>query len=235
MKLHKSASLLFGVVIFLALPVMANGQSLAPEESLSSALIAVQSENDLTYMRPTQATKLRNYSFDAFGPYPIVGAAIVAGVGQMENTPAAWGQGAAGYSRRFGSDFGIAAISTTTRYALAEAFKEDTLYYRCECKGLLPRLSHAVVSTLTARHGEDGHRAFSISAVVAPYAGTMAAVYAWYPDNYGARSALRMGNYNLLGSVGQNILLEFFYSGPHSLLSRMHLNNTHAAPDPGSK
>jgi hypothetical protein len=118
---------------------------------------------------------------------------------------------------------------------LAEAFKEDTLYYRCECKGLLPRLSHAVVSTLTARHGEDGHRAFSASSVVAPYAGTMTAVYAWYPDNYDTRSALRMGNYNLLGSVGQNILLEFFYSGPHSLLSRMHLNNAHGAPDPGSK
>jgi hypothetical protein len=224
MKLHKSALWLFVIATFLALPVMANGQSLAPEESFSSALIAVQTENDVTYTRPTQATKLRNYAFDAFGPYPIVGAAIVAGVGQMDNTPAAWGQGAAGYSRRFGSDFGIAAISTTTRYALAGAFKEDTLYYRCECKGLLPRLSHA-----------DGHRAFSFSALVAPYAGTVTAVYAWYPDNYGARSALRMGNYNLLGSVGENILLEFFYSGPHSLRSRMHLNNTHAAPDPGSK
>ena len=63
----------------------------------------------------------------------------------------------------------------------------------------------------------------------------MTAVYAWYPDNYGARSALRMGNYNLLGSVGENILLEFFYSGPHSLLSRMHLNNPRVAPDPDSK
>ena len=31
-----------------------------------------------------------------------------------------------------------------------------------------------------------------------------------------------MGNYTLLGSVGGNIFLEFFYSGPHSLRSRMH-------------
>ena len=72
-----------------------------------------------------------------------------------------WGQGAEGYGRRFGSDFAIAAISTTTRYALSEAFKEDTLYYRCECKGVFPRLRHAVISTLTARRGEDGHRVFS--------------------------------------------------------------------------
>jgi len=236
MKLHHSVFLLFAIATFVALPVPANGQSLvAPEGPRSMVLLAVPTQSDLKYTRPTEATKLRNFAFDAFGPYPIAGAAMVAGVGQMDNTPAAWGQGTAGYGRRFGSDFGIAAISTTTRYALAEALKEDTLYYRCECKGLLPRLSYAVVSTLTARHGEDGHRAFSFSALVAPYAGTMTAVYAWYPDNYGARSALRMGNYNLLVSVGQNILLEFLYSGPHSLLSRMHLNNSHGAPDPGSK
>jgi hypothetical protein len=235
MKLHPPVLLLIAIATFMALPVVANGQAVAPEESLSMAEVAVSTQSDLTYSRPSQATKIRNYAFDAFGPYPITGAAIVAGVGQMDNTPAAWGRGVGGYGRRFGSDFGIAAISTTTRYGLAEASKEDTLYYRCECKGLLPRFSHAVVSTFTARHGEDGHRAFSFSAVVAPYAGTVTAVYAWYPDNYGLRSGLRMGNYNLLGSVGENILLEFFYGGPHSLLSRLHLNNTHAAPEPSSK
>jgi hypothetical protein len=63
----------------------------------------------------------------------------------------------------------------------------------------------------------------------------MTAVYAWYPDNYGTRYALRLGNYSLLINAGQNILLEFFHSNPHSLLSRMHLNNSHGAPDPGSR
>jgi hypothetical protein len=44
-----------------------------------------------------------------------------------------------------------------------------------------------------------------------------------------------MGNYSLLGYMGGNIALEFLYGGPHSLLSRMHLNNRHGAPDPGSR
>ena len=82
--------------------------------------------------------------------------------------------------------------------------------------------------------GEEGHRVFSVPALVAPYAGTMTAVYAWYPSRYEPADALRMGNYTLLGSIGGNIALEFFYSGPHSLLSRMHLNNGHGAPPPGS-
>jgi hypothetical protein len=231
MKTLQTAFLLAVIAVLATLPVRANAQSLiAGEDSSSVAVVAAPSQIDFAYTRPTQETKLHNYLFDAFGPYPIVGAAGVAGIGLADHSPAEWQLGAAGYAKRFGSDFGIAAISTTTRYALAQALKEDTLYYRCECKGVFPRLGHAVVSTLTARHGEDGHRAFSVSAFVAPYAGTMTAVYGWYPDNYGARSALRMGNYNLLGDLGENILLEFFYSGPHSMLSRMHLNNARAAP-----
>ena len=62
----------------------------------------------------------------------------------------------------------------------------------------------------------------------------MTAAYGWFPGRYDAKDAFRMGNYSLLGFVGGNIALEFIYSGPHSLLSRMHLNNTHRAPDPGS-
>jgi hypothetical protein len=235
MKLRQSVFMLFTLATLAALPTMAKAQALLNPVESSPSVASSAPQGDLVYTRPTEEIKLRNYVFDAFGPYPIAGAAGAAAIGQMDNTPAAWQQGAAGYSRRFGSALGIAAISTTTRYALAEALKEDTLYYRCECTGVFPRLSHAVVSTLTARYGEDGHRDFSFSAIVAPYAGTVTAVYAWYPGNYGARSALRMGNYNLLGSVGENILLEFFYSGPHSLLSRMHLKNPHVAPDPDSK
>ena len=91
-----------------------------------------------------------------------------------------------------------------------------------------------MISTLTARRGEDGHRVFSFPALVAPYAGSMTAVYAWYPGRYNGKDALRMGNYTMLGYVGGNVALEFLYSGPHSLLHRMHLNNGHRAPDPAS-
>jgi hypothetical protein len=201
----------------------------------SATLLPSASRNSqfsATYTRPTQKLRLRNYFFDAFGPYPIAGAAIAAGINQADNTPPEWGQGAAGYGRRFGSDFGIAAVTTTTRYALARAFGQDTLYYRCACKGVLPRLSHAVISTLTARSGDDGHRVFSFPALVAPYAGTMTAVYAWYPGRYNAEDAFRMGNYSMLGLVGTNVALEFLYSGPHSLLTRMHLNSSHGASTP---
>jgi hypothetical protein len=221
----------------LACVPMAGAQSAAEPPDSPGALVSSSKISVRTYIgyeRPTEKTKLRNYFFDAYGPYPIVGAALVAGINQIDNSPPEWRQGAEGYGKRFGSDFGIVAVTTTTRYALAEAFHEDTLYYRCECKGFLPRLGHAVISTVLSRRGDDGHRVFSIPDLVAPYAGTMTAVYAWYPSRYNATDAFRMGNYNMLGYVGANVALEFLYRGPHSFLSRMHLDNTHMAPGQGS-
>src|SRR3984885_15910464 len=205
MKTYRAVLLLSGIAALAVLSVLAAAQapidvggSAASTFDLSAPTASPQPE--LAYVRPPDATNIHNYLFDAFGPYPIVGAGMAAGINQFQNTPPEWKQGAEGYGKRFGSDFGIAAVSTTTRYALAEALREDTLYYRCECKGVFPRLSHAVISTFTARRGENGHRVFSISDLVAPYAGTMTAVYAWYPGRYRAEDALRMGNYSLLAS-----------------------------------
>jgi hypothetical protein len=227
-------NILLVIAVLACLPVFAEAQLLADPGNSSGMFANTSTQPDLTYTRPTGKTKLHNYIFDAFGPYPVVGAGLAAGVNQAYDTPPEWKQGSAGYGKRFGSDFGIAAVSTTTRYGLAQVFKEDTLYYRCECRGLFRRLGHAVTSTLTARSGDDGQRVFSLPALIAPYAGSMTAVYAWYPGRYDGKDALRMGNYTMLGYVAGNIALEFLYSGPHSLLSRMHLNNEHGAPDPGS-
>ena len=233
-SLQQSIVLLLATLVLVITPEQASSQALSSaEDSSGSAESTTLGQMDLTYVRPSQRTKENNYVFDAFGPYPIVGAALAAGINQWTNSVPEWNQGVKGYSRRLGSDFGIAAVGTTTRYGLAQAFREDTLYYRCECNGLFPRLRHAVLSTLAGRQGEDGHRVFSIPGLVAPYAGSLTAVYGWYPNRFGAKDAFRMGNYILLGEVGENIGLEFFYSGPHSLLSRMHLSNGHGAPGPG--
>jgi hypothetical protein len=39
--------------------------------------------------------------------------------------------------------------------------------------------------------------------------------------------------FSMLAYVGQNISLEFLYSGPRSLFTRMHLNDSHGALDIG--
>ena len=235
MELRRALLLFLAGLVLLVLPIQARSQALSPASGDNSTPAANSTAviPHLPYVRPTQRTMFNNYIFDAFGPYPIVGAAAAAGINQFSNAPPEWNQGVKGYSRRFGSDFAVAAVGTTTRYGLAEAFKEDTLYYSCNCSGVFSRFSHAVVSTVTTRRGEDGHRVFSFPAFLAPYAGSMVAVYGWYPSRFGAKDAFRMGNYSLLAYMGGNIALEFFHHGSHSLFSRMHRNNAHGAPVQG--
>jgi len=230
----KLRAIILSLLVVATMSLPARAQSLADSaESSGTVAITTPEHRDLTYFRPTTKMKLHSYLFETFGPYPIVGATIVAGINQVDHTPPEWKQGFAGYNERIWSDFAIAGVTTSTRFALARVFREDTLYYRCQCKGTFPRLSHAVLSTFTGRRGDDGHRVFSFPALIAPYAGTMTAVYGWYPGRYNAKDGFRMGNYSLLAYATGNVLLEFLYRGRHSLLSRMHLNNSHGAPDPG--
>ena len=233
----KIRGLRFFLLLFVcpcALLPLAMAQSSSASGNSSNAALP-SNPQPAPYTRPSDKVKFRNYLFDTFGPYPILGAAASAGINQSSNAPPEWGQGAEGFGKRFGSAFGIQAISTSTRYGLSRVFGEDTLYYPCECKAFFPRLEHALISTVTARRGDDGHRVFSFPSLVAPYAGTMAGVYAWYPDRFDARDAFRMGNYSLLWYGGVNVALEFLYSGPHSLGRRLHLGTPHTAPSPDTK
>ncbi len=241
MKLPRFTTLLFA---FTGLGVLTpQGTAQTTVASSSSSSIADDSsfptikhpQPDLVYRRPTEKMKLRTYAFDAFGPYPIALATLFAGLDQAQRNPPEWGQGAGAFGQRFGSNLAIAAVTTTTRYALAEAFREDTVYYRCECKGFFRRFRHAMISTVTARRGEDGHRRLSFPSLVSPYVGTMTAAYGWYPGRYGPKDALRMGNYTLLEFAGENLALEFIYGGPHTLFSRLHrpaFSGTDAASAP---
>jgi hypothetical protein len=211
------------------------GTSQTPDSRTSPAAsnaTATKHEHEhLTYVRPSEKTKLTNYFFDGYGPYPIVGAAIVAGINQADGTPPEWGGGGTAFAKRWGSNYGINAVTTTSRYALSEVLHEDTLYYRCQCKGFFPRLGHALISTLIARHGDDGRYTFSVPDLVSPYVGTMTAAYAWYPGRFSYKDGFRMGNYNLLALAGGNVAIEFLYHGPHTFLSHIYLNNRHAAPE----
>ena len=110
MKMRRSMPLLLVIAAFAALPVLARAQSLTDSADPSVTVVSVTPMlPDLTYTRPTQTIKLRNYLFDTFGPYPIVGSGFAAGINQAYDTPPEWKQGAGGYSKRFGSDLGIAA------------------------------------------------------------------------------------------------------------------------------
>ncbi len=236
MMAHQKMRMMLVVLIMTALSVQSRSQSPSePGISSDSAEGTASGNLDATYMQPTPKATLKNYAFDTFGPYASAFTVLSAGLDQATNTPPEWEKGIGGYTERLRSDFGIAIVGTTARYGAAAAFRVDTSYYRCECKGIFSRLRHAVLSTLTARRGADGHQVFSVPALVAPYAGSMTAVYGWYPSRYNASDAFRMGNYSLLESVGSSVAREFLSRGPRILFSSLHWSRSSSATVSGSK
>ena len=228
------ATILFGAVPSPARAQAPAGVGASPPTATVKSPSTSHVQPGQSYTRPTHAQKFRNYIFDSFGLYAIIYSAASAGINQASGdringggsgTPPEWGGGTGPYFERFASNLGINLIATTTRYGLAELFHEDTIFYRCDCSGIMPRLGHALISTVTARRGDDGHRTFSFSNLVAPYAGAMTGVLVWYPDRYEPMDGFRTGNYKLMTTAAVNVAKEFIYGGPHTLMARTPLKH----------
>jgi hypothetical protein len=164
------------------------------------------------YSFPDGKQQFRNYLYSAFGPPALISSAIGAGLDQNKPAPPEWDSGAKGYGERYGWRFGMQLISQTTSYSLSALVHEDVTYHRCGCSGLVHRGSHALVSTLAAKT-TSGQTIFSVPALVSPYAGSFAAMHAWYPSRYEAADAFRIGSTSFLFKAVGNLVGEFLAPG----------------------
>jgi hypothetical protein len=164
------------------------------------------------YTFPDGKQQFRNYLYSAFGAPALISSAIGAGLDQSKPAPPEWDSGAKGYGERYGWRFGMQLISQTTSYSLSALVREDVTYHRCDCSGLVQRGSHALVSTLTAKT-ISGQTIFSVPALVSPYAGSFAAMHAWYPSRYEAADAFRVGSTSFLFKAVGNLVGEFLAPG----------------------
>jgi len=72
-------------------------------------------------------------------------------------------------------------------------------------------MSHAVISTFTARRGEDGHRVFSFPSTGCALRGLDDCCLWLVPDRFGAKDALRIGNYSNAGLYGREHCAGVFF------------------------
>ncbi len=168
------------------------------------------------------------FLYDLVGPGAFLVPALQAGVDQSRtlkvpyppdgfvgpgNHPAhgakpEWGEGADGYAKRYASRYGQYLAGTTLRYGLGELLRQDVTYHRCDCTGLLPRVSHVFVSSLAA-HTRSGKAVPSIPAIVSPFLASEIAVKAWYPARYNTSDALRTSANVYYTLPFKNLFLEF--------------------------
>jgi hypothetical protein len=154
-------------------------------------------------------------------PYTIVGPAFGAAIGQWENEPPEWGQGARGYGRRIASGMGRHLISETIRFGLAAADGEDPRYRRSQETGVWNRARHAIVETFTSETA-SGTRIPAYSRFAGIYGAAFIA-NVWYPDSRNTPGyALRRGSTALGSSLGFHLFEEFI---PRKYFKALEIQN----------
>jgi hypothetical protein len=167
--------------------------------------------NGRLYRKPTAAEDLHAYRSELFGARPFLHAAIRSGIEQARTVPVGWGQDFPGYMQRYGSAYGEAAIDNSVRYALGAVLHEDVRYLVCHDCDFGGKLKNAALYEVTARHGADGHRAFSVTPIVSSFSGPMVAYAAWYPPGYGPSMAAKHAFLGVGTRIVFNLVREYLH------------------------
>jgi hypothetical protein len=134
---------------------------------------------------------------------------LSAGYSQWKHRPPQWGQGSAGYARRFGTIYALAAVRQSVLFAGSALNHEDVRYPRSERHGFFPRTGDALKQAMLSRR-DDGSLGFACARTVSDL-GTAMLAMAVYPDRrpFTGRSMLRVGAVYVAGREAFGIVREF--------------------------
>jgi hypothetical protein len=161
-----------------------------------------------TYKRPDSKTRFKRYVKSVVGPVALAKNVVFAGYATWRNSPEEWGDNWEGFGRRFASGVGKSAIKGTTMYAMDEAFKLDSAFYRSKKTTVGGRLGDALVSAFTARK-PDGRKVLGVPRIAGTYASSVIAAEAWYPKRFDYKDGLKSGTISLGLNAVFNVFKEF--------------------------
>jgi hypothetical protein len=117
-------------------------------------------------------------SFD-YAEYPWY--ALLAGIGQAENSEPAFGQGAAGYAKRYGSAFGDGTIENYfTSAILPSLLHQDPRFFQLDKGGFWHRAGYAV-SRMVVTRGDSGKSEFNYSEIFGSAISSGVSDYTYHP------------------------------------------------------
>ena len=208
--------------ISLSLPTTNTEVTVHPTDVIAGEQIRVAEKQRLVGVLPNFYT---SYVYDAapltwkqkfslatrgtFDPIAMVGVGFAAGVEQANNTFPGYGQGAAGYGKRFAAKFADGRSSDYLTHAVFPSLlHQDPRYYYQGTGSMKSRLLHAIGSAFFTR-GDDGRTEPNYSYVLGDM-GSGALSNLYYPRaNRGVHLVFSNAAVGLAGRVGGNILREF--------------------------
>jgi hypothetical protein len=158
----------------------------------------------------TTKAKFMLFVEDSVDPVAFLGAAFNAGIDQAEDTDHSFGQGAAGYGKRFGAEFaGNASGEFFKEFLYPTIFSEDPRYYRLAHGSVRRRMLHAVEHVVVA-HKENGDTMFNFSEWLGS-ASTASVADLYHPDNKpGVAPVAEAAAFGMLQDIGWDVVREFW-------------------------
>jgi hypothetical protein len=108
--------------------------------------------------------------------------ALLAGIGQAQNSEPGYGQGAEGYAKRFGADFADGTIENfMTGAVLPSLLHQDPRFFQSSEGGFWRRTGYAV-SRIVVTRTDSGHSQFNFSEVFGSAASAAISTYSYHPS-----------------------------------------------------
>jgi Carboxypeptidase regulatory-like domain len=144
-----------------------------------------------------------------FDPVSMIGVGFAAGLEQANNSYPGYGQGAAGYSKRFAAKFVDGRTSDFLTHAVFPSlFHQDPRYYYQGSGSFKSRFIHAVGSAFVTR-SDSGRTVPNYSFVLGDMCSAALSNLYYPPANRGASLVFNRAAVGLAGRVGGNLIREF--------------------------
>jgi hypothetical protein len=144
-----------------------------------------------------------------FDPVAVIGVGFAAGIEQANNSYAGYGQGAAGYSKRYAAKFVDGRSSDFLTHAVFPAlFHQDPRYYYQGSGTVKSRLVHAVSSAFVTR-SDSGRTEPNYSYLLGNMSAAALSNLYYPPGNRGAHLVFTNTALGLAGRLGTNLVREF--------------------------
>ncbi|MGA2903573.1 MAG: carboxypeptidase-like regulatory domain-containing protein [Candidatus Korobacteraceae bacterium] len=170
---------------------------------------------------PLRAKQKLNLAWKSMqDPATILGVAFLAGIDQASDQFAGYGQGAAGYGRRFGAEYGDVFFGTFIGSAiLPSILHQDPRYFYRGTGSIGSRLAHALENSVVARNDRTKKWGPNYSGIIGSFAAAgLSSLY--YPANdrttsvFLQNSLIRVGESSVAGIIQEFVLRKFTSHAP---------------------
>ena len=153
--------------------------------------------------------KARVFGSRIISPASLGKSAFMAGINQIQDSPEEWGQGMAGYGRRYGHKIVTRGIENGIGFLASVTLGQDPRYFRSSESGFWHRSRHALLYTAMTRT-DDGGRTPAFWRFAGNF-GTQFVSNAWRPERHTQFSdTMVRGTVSIGYDAASNLVKEFW-------------------------